>query len=488
MVTSAWKEGCQILSITVLGISSIITLFVWITASTNPLAIDDWGKTGPTNTTTLPDKHTCDEDSWPAGSAFFTLAALVFGYISHPRGSLLFTRSGRIWRLCPVFALCDTVLAWYRILEALSSDSRPRYTVVCSAIMAVRAGQSWGARRSWSLLRLRARGAGETDEADVDEERDGIPLEEFNLWVSDRENFDDLALLDRLISIQLETVRSYEHGLSYRFFIWVPMVLQAIKIGTVSGRGAILTQTYAWVYFWSWLSIELFLLGIPRKPLNRSENQQAVHLCRDWMVSDLNRSLRKWGPPRQEEETPAFDIVQASNKFNRAIERNSWQRQKLRDIHPIAIFATMGVYIYNFALILIAQNAYGSNFDNSTHITILRGMCFFLVGWTTCFPVPIWLATWIIRIIWYLLIRRCMPAHLRQGLQRFSEWFERGLWLDPDSMWQSPLTLHEGVMFVPSYMAACNFMLLFLYHLGVGPGQPFDCLETRKPAYYDWLG
>ena len=49
-----------------------------------------------------------NKSPWASRSAFLPIMALCFGYFVQPRGSNLFPRCGRAWRLSPLFALADT--------------------------------------------------------------------------------------------------------------------------------------------------------------------------------------------------------------------------------------------------------------------------------------------------------------------------------------------------------------------------------------------
>src|SRR6266536_5215738 len=56
----------------------------------------------------------CPASSWPAGSAFFTLATLAIACIAHPSGSFVLNRSRRLWRLVPIFVVAEIgTTLWY---------------------------------------------------------------------------------------------------------------------------------------------------------------------------------------------------------------------------------------------------------------------------------------------------------------------------------------------------------------------------------------
>ena len=82
----------------------------------------------------------CNDSNWSAGSAFFTLTALTFGYYAHPPGSIFLLDSRRTWRLSPIFALTETIILVKRLIQGL----REGYTfrVVCFALLTVRLSNS----------------------------------------------------------------------------------------------------------------------------------------------------------------------------------------------------------------------------------------------------------------------------------------------------------------------------------------------------------
>lgn len=63
---------------------------------------------------------------WSAGSAFFTVTATCFGFYAQPRGSLLFSKSGRVWRLSPLYALADTITIFWLWIYADRQHNQDR--------------------------------------------------------------------------------------------------------------------------------------------------------------------------------------------------------------------------------------------------------------------------------------------------------------------------------------------------------------------------
>ncbi|EED14344.1 hypothetical protein TSTA_105550 [Talaromyces stipitatus ATCC 10500] len=183
----------------------------------------------------------CTDANWSAGSAFFTLTALIFGYIAHPRGCLFWNRSGRIWRLSPVFALIE--MDDHTDVEA-------------------EFGSNGDANEMKTLSAYRR----------VGHFPPGIEREYH-------------STCDRIFQEHLNIVGDFEKGPSFRVFVWFPMILQVIKLAVVGGPGAILTQVTGWSYFGAWLSIEILMVTISQRPLTAPERAQATSLSRRWRKS-----------------------------------------------------------------------------------------------------------------------------------------------------------------------------------------------------------
>lgn len=79
----------------------------------------------------------CSDSNWSAGSAFFTVSALCFGYYAYPRGSLILIRSGRSWRLSPVLAAEETILIVSLFVHA-KVVQKHKTTTICQVLLACR--------------------------------------------------------------------------------------------------------------------------------------------------------------------------------------------------------------------------------------------------------------------------------------------------------------------------------------------------------------
>ncbi|QKX53508.1 uncharacterized protein TRUGW13939_00587 [Talaromyces rugulosus] len=462
-----------------------LLLFLWITfldwASTPRIANED-NKEQETTTPPQP----CIDANWSAGSAFFTLTALIFGYIAHPRGCLFWNRSGRMWRLTPVFAFLELCIVWKRI--ALSLWKKVPFRVICYTLMAVRVGNSWHPSEIKEFLH-------KTRE-DEDEEAQLIPPADTSALdgntnldqtrQSDRRQNEDVypehsvatttasspyrprafaprdelryhETCDRIFQEHLNIVSDFERGPSFRIFIWIPMVLQATKLVIVGGPGAILTQVAGWVYFIAWLSIEILMITIAERPLTELERTRATTLSRQW---------------RKHFETP--DVM--SDEFSKTS----------LEIIPPATFKTaitFGLIIGGcdfFWTVFLCSLSPGSKAGNAstTHLNFVETAVSNLES----------ISLWVAAAVFCFLVMYPGPALFAQRLLHLM-WrpLTSYLWFDPGPLWFED-SLGDLEPLWPGYLASYNYFVIFLFHTGIWWVKPFECWETRKPAYYDWLG
>jgi hypothetical protein len=105
------------------------------------------GQCKPFNQMNTPTSSSCPANSWAPSSAFYFLLPLALGCVSHPRGSIIFRRSSRAWRLSPFFLLIDNARIFYYFLQCLDSEGwRWRWgkvRVYAYAVLALREGNAW---------------------------------------------------------------------------------------------------------------------------------------------------------------------------------------------------------------------------------------------------------------------------------------------------------------------------------------------------------
>jgi hypothetical protein len=83
----------------------------------------------------------CTPENWSNGSALAVLVALAIGCLAHPRGSLTFNKSGRIWRLSPHLGIVEALNLVSKLLVGLMRGYSMH--VVCVTLLAIREGYSW---------------------------------------------------------------------------------------------------------------------------------------------------------------------------------------------------------------------------------------------------------------------------------------------------------------------------------------------------------
>lgn len=118
-----------------------IHLLLLILAST--IRAEDSGSALTTRATASTQRPVCTNNNWAPSSAFYFLLALALGCLSHPRGSVIFTRSSRVWRLSPLFLLIENVQILIHIFQCARSQGWRALRVYAYAILALREGNAW---------------------------------------------------------------------------------------------------------------------------------------------------------------------------------------------------------------------------------------------------------------------------------------------------------------------------------------------------------
>ena len=198
---------------------------------------------------------------WSAGSAFFTVTATCFGFYAQPRGSLLFSKSGRVWRLSPLYALEDTIAIFWVGIYALG-EYHQLY-------------RRWPSLRAIAVSILVMRNANDRDalKDTASVKRYEAPRARRNITVS-LTNQDDIS-----IPQLFEEVSHFERGPSFRVFVWGPMLLQLLKLLVV--RGSLLPRSLGFVFFISWLINDVLLIVVSLDPLSSMERSQAAFIVDD---------------------------------------------------------------------------------------------------------------------------------------------------------------------------------------------------------------
>uniref|UniRef100_A0A093W2Z6 Uncharacterized protein n=1 Tax=Talaromyces marneffei PM1 TaxID=1077442 RepID=A0A093W2Z6_TALMA len=419
--------------------STFLLLFLWITfldwVSPPRIANEDNKAQETTNTPQL-----CTDANWSAGT--------------HPRGCLFWNRSGRMWRLTPAFAFLELCIIWKRV--ALSLWERVPFRVIAHTLMAVRVGNSWHPSDIKEFLqKTRETTDGEAQLLSTGETHIHGPYRPLGRF-KPRDELRYYATCDLIFQEHLNIVGDFERGPSFRIFIWIPMVLQAIKLGIVGGPGAILTQVAGWVYFMAWLSIEILMIAIAERPLTVPERERATSLSRRWrknfetpdLKNDLSELYLQVIPPATFNISIVFGLIVAGCDFFWTIFLCSLSPGSKAGNTPSTPLSFLETAVSNLESIAIWVSA---------------GIFCFVV----MYPGPALLSQRLLHLIW-----RTLTSYL--GLDLGPLWFEDSLG-DLEPLW-------------PGYLASYNYFIIILFHTGIWWAKPFECWETVKPAYYDWLG
>lgn len=370
----------------------------------------------------------CGDSNWSAGSAFFAIVALACGNLIHPRGSSIFGVAGRTWRLSPVFAGFETVVLVVRALRCLRRGYSTRVTSY--ALLAIRTGNAWHEQDYEQF--------GETCDAVTDVETTTLLASTFQASRTDNaaslEENNPASVKHRsrcraAFAIQLHKLDQSERGPLYRIIIWIPMLLQFLKIAVVSG--AHFSRMIGLVFLLSWLTVEVLSIVISWHAITPAEEREATELGESYHAPN-------WG-----ENEGEYPLMQNSApKIARAL-----------------------VFLYA-ALIFFA---FGTVVGASNYLALELS---FMILSSTMLPWPlIWLGTTVL-FIWSWSGARDRVGPL---------WYEKsmrvpGKWADVSSLY-------------PAYLAIYGLVLAVLLYAGVGNAKDwFPCWQTSKPSWYDWLG
>lgn len=401
----------------------------------------------------------CNDTNWSPGSAFFTIIALTFGYFAHPRGSSAFRDSGRTWRLSPVFAFYETWCLLLRIFSALPiwGYGSEGYTVreIAYALLAMRVGNAWSQEEYEKFVEKWVHE--EEKKLEAGQQQQHPPsLRPAQTWPRLAQEIQDIytaspkqnqafpempsegAKLEKwrrklrieIFQQHLRIVDTFEHGPSIRVFIWIPMLFQLAKLFVVSG--AWFAKTIGFIYFFSWLLIEILSIFTAERPISGEEAIQATNL--------------------------AVNIYEAPN----------W-RAKGEKNYPI-VSTQAGIWGNVLLFIHGALNFFSLGRVLGYH-GFTELLLSFIIFIPFISPFPLILISAIIGWLWRLV-----------GLEkRFGK------------LWYSAVipNVKDADYFAvyPAFLALFSLVLEVLMFAGVGAAKgSFPCWATRKPGWYDWLG
>ena len=364
-----------------------------------------------------------------------------------------------MWRLSPIFAFYETWCLLLRILFALPlwSNDNEGYTLreIAYALLAMRVGNAWSQEEygkfveKWVEKEEKNLEAGQQQQhppslrpaqtwprlaQEVQDVHTAGPKKN-QAFPTNAADGAELAKWRRKIRIEifqqhLRIVDTFEHGPSIRVFVWIPMLLQLAKLFVVSG--AWFAKSIGFIYFFSWLLIEVLSILTAKRSISGEEVVQATNL--------------------------AMNIYKAPN----------W-RVEGEKAYPIestqaGIWGTVLLYIhgtFNFFSLGHVLGFHG--------ITALLFSFIIFIPFITPFPLVLFGAI----TVWLWRLTRLE--------NRFGKlWYSA---IIPNSRDADYFAVY------PAFLALCSLALEMLVFAGVGGAKgSFPCWATRKPGWYDWLG
>lgn len=320
-----------------------------------------------TNSTVHWAPPTCTPENWSNESALAVLVALAIGCLAHPRGSLTFNKSGRIWRLSPHLGLVEALNLIFKLLIGLVRCSSLR--VACVTLLAIRYGNSWtwpeytACQEAWEKQQAKkegrsitggktsgdsieisamsgARGPHTVDEDDIpsvgrsatieaEEGRANVdlhrrtnraagPHDETENIIENRDGNSTenapQASPDAIFLVQLREAERYEKGLVFRILVWIPMLFSLLKILSGTGGWTIWgPKVCGSMFFYSWFVTELITIAASWRQLSEKQREAALKLGRLW-----RKSLE------------VFELRHTKTKLNTEL-RSLWARQHQLD-------------------------------------------------------------------------------------------------------------------------------------------------------------
>jgi hypothetical protein len=254
----------------------------------------------------------CSSENWSNGSALAVLFGLAIAGLAHPRGSLTYNKSGRIWRLSPHLAFVEALNLVSNTVWALRRGHSLH--IICVTLLAVRAGNSMTSieyelfQEEWREKQREERQestsishgsepiptVGRSNTIEAEEGRANVDLhrritrvggplrgdpEEASEGVQD-------APPDTLFLAQLEETERYEKGFTLRAVAWIPILLAALKMIAVTGGWSLWgPKVCGWMFFVSWFITELVFIRASRHRLSTNEREKVLSLSREWRKS-----------------------------------------------------------------------------------------------------------------------------------------------------------------------------------------------------------
>jgi hypothetical protein len=269
----------------------------------------------------------CSSENWSNESALAVLFALAIGCLAHPRGSLTYSKSGRIWRLSPHLGFVEAL----NLISKAAFGAWRGYSlnIICVTLLAVRAGNSWTSteyesfQEDWRKEQRQEKhrisnasedlGQGDDNELippvgrsqtiEAEEGRANMDLHRRIPRVGGPHGKGDPKDLteevqeaspDAMFLAQLDETERYEKGFTFRVMAWIPMLLSAVKLCAVKGYGGIWSpKVCGWMFVVSWFVVELLTVVASRHQLSEDEREKALMLSQQWRKTWSLRAERQ---------------------------------------------------------------------------------------------------------------------------------------------------------------------------------------------------
>lgn len=434
------------------------------------------------------------------------MTAICFGYYAHPRGSTIFHRSGRTWRLSPVFAAFETATLLVRLINGVWTQS---LRVVCFSLLTVRAGNAWHPSECEAFLKAEHRRSHDSEEASLlptrrrnevahtggsslsaptsQQSSDNVeafdqvglrplteghgqhnhlravePMPEYPPTVPSSEpserssnSITDIGEKqkeeqDLIFEEHMRIVGSIDGGPQFRIFIFIPMFCQFLKLCVTTGSPW--SRVIASIFLSSWLLEEIIMMYALQEPLSPLEQRQVISFSRKYRKHfqtkcPKNDKIFQWDDI---ENTPRVGFLAwlCAASLNVVMTGVFWFDGRDIKVTPLPPRGIYQILVFVCSLLWIPFYGIGLSFFISFPCIPLCFYSFFSVFW------------------------RMTGAERLFGTLYFETW------------------IRDIYPWFQGHVAVYGAVLSALWYGGAFAGErnQFQCWNTSKPSYYDWLG
>jgi hypothetical protein len=425
----------------------------------------------------------CNSENWSNGSALTVLFALAIGCLAHPRGSLTYNKSGRIWRLSPHLGVVEALNLISKAVGALIGGI-PLH-IVCVTLLAVRAGNSWTSTEYESFQeewRKEQRHEKHESSAVSGPGHDDEPIQAVgrSRTIEAEEGDAQKASPDTVFRAQLEETERYEKGFTLRAVAWIPMLLAAVKMCAVKGGWGIWgPKVCGWMFFVSWFVTELVFIYASRHQLSEDEREKAVSLSWKWRKSwflprekmkSINSALNFSDGP--ESEDLEFELGRVASTV--LLGFDSWPLVAI--IGSTYLGVTWKAYIW-----IVNLTSGGESWSTIALFAMIPLNAFTMIYGLLIFWLPGFL---------YISLVYCLTSGwILYGLDR-GVLLLAGRWGVSEnrlSRWRQAMRVEDSDALVPGYLALFQAILTILRYARVlNDYASYDCSKTTQATWYDW--